>query len=119
MKKIEEDALKQIKAVYDDGEAVINGRTYVLTKLTHSQRIQVFAFFSSIKDQFTAGNFSFMVTPEFKKVEKLIDQVVLFEDSGIDKLSDHWDKYPEDYIMYVSTFLAVISYPFLKGNITK
>lgn len=118
MNKESKAALDQIKGVYDDGEATINGRTYTITKLTHSQRVQVFAFFSSIKDDLQRGDFSFMTTPEFKKVEKIINQVILFEDSGLDKLNGHWDEYPEDYIMYISTFLSVISYPFLKGSLS-
>lgn len=117
-KKQREDALSQIKAVVDDGFAEINGRKYTLTKLTHNQRLSVFSYTTSVKEQLQAGNFLFMSTPEFKRVMSIMEKVVLFEDSGIDTLKDHWEKYPEDFVIFVSTFMSVISYPFMIGSHT-
>jgi hypothetical protein len=108
-------ALDMIRAVYEDGEAEINGRTYQLTKTTHKKRRKVFAFFSKFGRQIEKGDFSFLETPEFEEAEKVINTVVLFEGQMISRLETHWDLYPQDYMIFITTFLGAISYPFLSG----
>lgn len=108
-------AYEMIKAVYEDGEAEINGRTYTLAKTTHKKRRKVFAFFTKYGTQMEKGDFSFLETPEFAEVEKVMNNVILFDGQMISRLEQHWEEYPEDYMLFVTTFLGAISYPFLKG----
>ena len=111
-------AQNMIKAVYEDKEAEINGRKYQLTNTTHSQRIKVFAFYSSIQHQMLKQDFSFLVSEEFKAIEKIINEIVMFDGIGMNTRKNHWDEFPEDYITYVMTMIPAISYPLLKGSST-
>lgn len=112
-KAAQEAALGMMKAVYDDGEAEINGRTYQFLKMKHKKRRKVFAFFSRIQGMIAANDFSFMDSPDFEPVEAVIEDAVMIDNSLLSKLEDHWDRHPEDYIMFVITALGAISYPFL------
>jgi hypothetical protein len=114
----QKQALNQVKAVYDDGFAEINGREYHFAKMRHQQRRSVFAYFSSVQRQITQGNFSFLDDPAFKQVEKLIENSVTFDGSLLSKLPEHWEDYSEDYLTFVSTAMGVISYPFMRGSNT-
>lgn len=113
-----QEAMKMIKAVYDDGIAEINGREYQFTKMRHNKRRSIFAFYSSMAEQLQAGNFAFLDYPIFVPIEKIINDSVMFDGNILSKMQDHWDEYPEDYITFISTALGVISYPFLRGNST-
>ena len=107
-----EDALEMIKAVSKDGEAEINGRTYVLTKMNHKTRRKIFSCYSKHRAELHLGDYSFLETKEFETVEKIINNLVLFEGSLLSRLPDHWEKYPQDYIYFIFTMLGVITYPF-------
>lgn len=111
-------ALAQLKAIYDDNEATINGRAYGFTVTTHIVRRKIFAFFTKVQHEINTGNFSFLATSEFAAIEKEINNILTFDGNLISKIDGHWDKYPEDYISFVASALGVISYPFLKGNLT-
>lgn len=119
MPKEQEQALDQIKSVFEDGVATINDRDYTFTAMAHTERVKVFAYFSSIQHQIQGGDFSFLDDSKYKEVEKVITQRVTFDGMQLSKLNDHWDTYPEDYIFFVTTSLGVISYPFLKGKVGK
>lgn len=107
------EALAQIKAVFDDKEAEINGRKYRFLKMTHKQRRKVFAFYTRISDRVQAKDFSFLDTPEFDTIEAIVASVVMYDDSLLSVLGDaHWDKYPTDYVTFITIALPVISYPF-------
>lgn len=109
--------LAMIQAVYEDGEATINGRDYVFTKCTHADRRKVFAFFCGIRPQIQQGDYTFLDRPDFHAVEKTMCDRITFEGSSISKLPRHWEDYPEDYLQLVTTAMAVISYPFMKGAV--
>jgi len=112
-------AREMIRAVFEDGEAEINGRVYMFTKMVHKQRRQVFAFYSRIAQLAQSGDLSFLDTPDFEKVMDTISRVVTFEDSTLQRLGDeHWEHYPEDYVPFITTAMAVISYPFMSANPT-
>lgn len=64
----EQNGLDQFKAVYEDKEAVINGRTYKITKTTHKQRLKVFSFLTKVKGSISGSDFSFLDTDEFEKI---------------------------------------------------
>lgn len=114
----ENKQIDMIKSVYNDKVAEINGREYHITKINHAKRLKVFSYYTSIKDQLLMGNFAFLDTSKWREVEKVIDDIVLFENSQISKLNKHWEEYPEDYMIYVSTMLNVISYPFFRSSLT-
>lgn len=110
-----EKARAMIEAVYQDGHAEIHGRKYVLTTYTHKERRKVFAYFTRVKDQLQAGDFSFLDAPDFQPVEELIANHALFNDARLGTLGNHWDLYPGDYVPFITTSLMVVSYPFMAG----
>lgn len=110
-------AMNMIKAVADEGVATINGRDYEIKKFNHVDRCTVFAFYSRISPKVQAGDFSFLTDPEFAKVMKIIEDRVTFDDMQISKMKNHWDEYPEDYLQFISTMLAVVSYPFMRAAV--
>ena len=111
-----QQAQDMIRAVYEEGVAEINGREYHITKLTHKKRRKVFAFFTHVQADLQKQDFSFLDTDRWAEVESVIENVVTFNGSLLSKLPDHWEQYPEDYLIFVSTMLGVISYPFLSGS---
>jgi len=110
---VRQQAMNQLKAVYEDGYAEINGRRYEFAKMRHEKRKAVFAYFTSIQSQMQVNNFAFMDTPQFNHVFKIISEHVTFEGSVLTKLPDHWDDYPQDFMLFATSSMGVISYPFL------
>lgn len=115
-KEQQAQAQAMLKAVHDDKCAEINGRSYQITELTHKKRRKVFSYFTHIQKDISNGDFSFLDSPQWESVELVIENVVLFNGSLLSKIPDHWDKYPQDYILFVPTMLGAISYPFLAEN---
>jgi hypothetical protein len=111
-------ALEMIKAVYDDGVAEINGREYRFLATTHAKRKKVFGFYSGLQADIAKSDFGFIDSPAFAPVEKTIGDMITYDGNLISKSTDHWDKYPEDYLQYLTIAMGVISYPFLRGNLT-
>lgn len=111
--QLRQKAMSQLKAVYDDGYAEINGRRYEFAKMRHEKRKAVFAYYTSIQAQMQVGSFAFMDTPQFNHVFKVICEHVTFNDSVLSKLPDHWDEYPQDFMMFTTAAMGVMSYPFL------
>lgn len=108
-----------IKSVYIDGVAEINGREYKFSKMTHKQRRKVFAFYTSIISKVKRKDFSFLDSDSFESVEAVINNVVSFDDSLLSRIDEtHWNKHPNDYVPFITTALAVISYPLLQGRDT-
>ena len=112
-----EEAISQIKAVYEEGVATINGIDYVFTITTHKKRLKVFSYFTPVQERLAAQDLSFMGTKEFDEVMGIIENIVTVEGSLISKKQRHWDERPEDFITFVTTALGVVSYPFLRGKI--
>ena len=115
MKKKIDEAQDMIKSVYEDGEAEINGRVYTMTSTTHTERRKVFAFFSTCNKDISEGDFSFLDSKKFEAIEKIINNTVLFEGCLLSRMPDHWEKYPEDYVIFVNTMMGSMSYPFFRG----
>lgn len=111
-------ALETIKAVYDDGYMDINGRRYTFTTFTHKERRKVFAFFTHIKPALDVQDMSFLDSDRFHAVEGVILSHVTFNDSVLSNIGNHWDLYPGDYLLFITTALAVISYPFMPAGST-
>lgn len=114
----QEAAMAMIKAVYDDQEAEIHGRKYKMLKMRHRKRLQVFAFFSGIREELSSGSMEFMGLSKWEEIEKIIFQHVTFEGDLLEKLPDHFETHPEDYILFATTMLGAMSYPFLSGSLT-
>lgn len=116
LKEAQRKSMENIKAVFDDGHAEINERSYKFTVMTFSERRTIFAYMSSIKPLLAVEDFSFLDDPKFKEIEKnVIFKRVTVEDMALSK-KNVFEDYPEDYLMFISTALMVISYPFLKGK---
>jgi hypothetical protein len=111
-------AMEMLKAVVDDGCAEINGRSYEFSKVPFKEARKVFAFYSSVQDQLGHSNLWFLESQEFEAVEKIIESRILYSGSALNKIGGHWDKYPEDYVIFITTALGVISYPFLPASDT-
>jgi len=114
MQTDEDRAKAMVRAVYEDGEATINERTYRFTKMTHKKRRRVFAFYTRVMHQIRNNDFSFLDSPEFEPVESVIMECTSYDHSLLAKLGDaHWEKYPDDYLTFISTAMAAMSYPFM------
>lgn len=112
-------ALNMIRAIFEDGEAEINGRVYTFNKMQHKQRRKVFAFYSRVAPRVQDNDYSFLDAPDFEPVEKVISDVVTFDGSLLSRLGDtHWDEHPDDYLTFIAIALQVISFPFFPANVT-
>lgn len=112
-------AIAQMKAVCEDGVATINGRDYKLTAMTHSERVKVFSFYASPSNTAAMNSFEFLDDPKYKEVEKVMFSRITFEDMQLSKLPNHFEEYPEDYIILISTAMGAMSYPFMRAGIGK
>lgn len=112
-------AIAQMKAVCEDGVATINGRDYKLTAMTHSERVKVFSFYASPSNTAAINSFEFLDDPKYKEVEKVMFSRITFEDMQLSKLPNHFEEYPEDYILLISTAMGAMSYPFMRAGIGK
>jgi hypothetical protein len=108
-------ALKMAKAIHEDKCATINGRDYVITNINHIKRRKVFSYFTHIQGDLSRADMWFLDSSDYAEVEKVIMSVVTYDNEALSKRSNHWDEFPEDYILFIQTMLPVISYPFLKG----
>ena len=115
MQEQREKAVAMVRAVYEDGEAEVNGRKYKFHKMTHVERRKVFAFYTSVARQLQEDNMAFLDTPVYAAVEEVMWSNISFDGVALNKARDHWDEYPEDYIRLVATALGVISYPFTRA----
>jgi len=119
-KELEEkrsEILAQISEWSENGYFEINGRRYEISKLSHQFRLEVVAIYSQIEANLTMGNYGFFMNEDFKKLMRKVDDRILFDGSQISKIPNHFDKYAEDYLDYVSLSLKVISYPFYKNKL--
>ena len=116
-------SLEQVKAVYTEGVAEINGTSYTYSKFTHEERLGVFAFYTSlIKNQATGEvRMDFWDEPRFRAVEKLVNQKVLVDGVQISKIPGYWEQEEnmDDYLPLMMLSLQVITYPFLRGRLGK
>ena len=108
-------ALELAKAINDEKKATINGRDYAIYGVNHKKRRKVFSLFTHIQKDLENGDFSFLDSDEFEKVENVINSCVTYNGVALDKTPDHWDKFPEDYLIFIQTMFAAFSYPFLSG----
>ena len=110
--------LAQLKESFENGSLSINGREYEICKMTHGQRVKVFAYFTSIANDAMSGNFAFMDSDKFNEIEKVIYGITKFNGDLLKVVNGHFEEYAEDYIEFIVLAMGVISYPFLRGKIT-
>ena len=111
-----EEAMRQVRAVYEDGEAEVNGRKYTFHKMQHMERRKVFAFYSSVQKLMQVQDFSFLDTPQFAATEAVMWGAISIDGELLSKKRDHWEEYPEDYLNLVMVSMGVISYPFIRAS---
>ena len=113
-----EEKPNKIKEIYEDGFMEINGSRYDIGKINHKTRLKIFAFSSKNMYDLQTGNFGFMGTDEWEKMESLILQNIIFNGSSLSKIGNHFDKddYTGDYLLLIGTCLQVFSHPFMKGT---
>ncbi|MES0296924.1 hypothetical protein KDV31_16665 [Citrobacter amalonaticus] len=109
-------ALAMIKAVYDDGFAEINGNRYEFAPMTHKKRRKVFAFFTGIASELSRQSLEFLDTERFEEIERLMFDYVIYDGVQLSKQPDHFESFPGDYILLITTALQVISLPFMGGS---
>ncbi len=112
---MQSQSLDTVRAVYEDKCMSINGRDYRLTICQFPEMREVFGYASKIQSSLENGDFSFMSTPEFSRVESILANRYTYEGVQISKLKDHWDKHPEDYLVFITMGMAAIGYPFMRG----
>ncbi|WP_061281493.1 hypothetical protein [Kluyvera cryocrescens] len=116
LKEKQQKALDMIKAVYKDGFAEINGNRYDFAAMTHKKRRKVFAFFTGIASELSRQSLEFLDTERFEEIERLMFDYVLYDGVQLSKQADHFESFPGDYVMVVTTALQVISLPFMGGS---
>lgn len=114
----EQQAQDMIAQCYQDGKMTINGRDYEFAKFNHGERVQVFSYYSRIQHLLPMGNYSFLTDEEYKRIEKMVSDKILFNGVQLSKQPTHWETYPEDYLQFAVACLGVISYPFFHANHT-
>lgn len=112
-----EAILKQLDEWNEKGSFEVNGRVYKISKLSHQFRLEVLALYSQIEANITMGNYGFVTEPRFKELMKKVDDKILFENSQVSKLPDHFEKHAEDYMDYIAIGLKVICYPFYRTKL--
>ena len=111
--------VSQLEEAYDKGIIEINGLEYEICKMSHGQRVKVFAYFTSIANDAMVGNFAFMGEEDFKDAEKNIFNVTKLDGDAMRIVGiRHFEECPENYIEFIVLAMGVISYPFLRGKIT-
>lgn len=105
-----------LKAINDDKCAEINGRKYNILNFTHKDRIKIFSYYTTVVVLFENGNFSFLDTDKFQEIESIVFKHTSFENSILSE--NHFEKYQGDYILFITTMLAAMAYPFFPESLT-
>jgi hypothetical protein len=111
------EQLEMIKAVYEDSEAEINGRKYTICKLNHQKRLRVFAYFTEVQSDMERNSMGFMGTPQWADIWKVICENTMYDGDLLIRRKNHFDEYPEDFVIFAVTMMGVFSYPFLRGSL--
>lgn len=103
-------AQAQIKAVYEDGEAEINGNTYKFGTFIHAERRKVLSV-APTKE----GDISFLGSTAFDEVEQLIMRKITLDGVQLSKMGGWQETHAADYMPLIMTAMGVITYPFMAG----
>ncbi|EPM5600628.1 hypothetical protein ACTNF7_004975, partial [Citrobacter braakii] len=92
------------------------GNRYDFAAMTHKKRRKVFAFFTGIASELSRQSLEFLDSERFEEIERLMFDYVLFDGVQLSKQPEHFESYPGDYVMLITTALQVISLPFMGGS---
>ena len=84
--------------------------------MTHKKRRKVFAFFTGIASELSRKSLEFLDSERFEEIERLMFDYVLFDGVQLSKQPEHFESFPGDYVMLITTALQVISLPFMGGS---
>lgn len=115
MTGLNDTELSDVKVMVDKQAFEMHGRVYSFGKFTYKTGMRIFGFASDHSDELDNNKFGCLTTPEFEKIENLILENVLFDGMQVSKLVEHWEKYKGDYLPFILSALAIISYPFTAG----
>jgi hypothetical protein len=102
-----------IKECYEAGEFTIHERTYKMLPVPHASALKAVGYAQR------AENKGMMIgDSEWMAMEAHITKFFSVDGSILCKKPGHFEKYPEDYMTFVTYALAVIAYPFMRGIVT-
>lgn len=104
--------LEQLSTWHEQGFFEINERKYSVTKLTHQLRIEALSIFAKVETMQLVGDLGYLVDPKYKEIARKIEEKITFDGAKLSTLPNHWEQYPEDFILYGMISLKVICYPF-------
>ncbi len=117
IKKHREEVIKELDKCLKDSAFTINERVYKISPLSHQFRVEVVSIYSQIEAELLVNNYRCFSDPSFVSIMKKVGERIIFDGSTISKLPNHFEKYSEDYLDYVTMALKVISYPFYRGKL--
>ncbi len=111
MIELTEERSKLIKEVIKDGYMEINGNRYDILKFNHKTRLIILEFMHKMEagSAMIGGN-------AWQLIEKELCQRITFDGVQVSKIEDHWEKFAEDYLTFMTMALQVVAYPFLTGK---
>jgi hypothetical protein len=97
-----------------DKKMTINDRDYHMLKFTHTERELVFGFFSSIQKQVEKGDFGFLMNDTYQRIKPIIFEHFTFDNL---KITDkHFEKYPADFLVFLTNSMGAICHHFFLEN---
>lgn len=119
VKKATQNVEAMVRKIEDNDNAItLKGIAYKFHRFRHKERVRVFGFLTSVTPLLEAGNFEFLTSDSFERVEKIISDNVTVDGMSLAKLVDHWEDNPQNYIPFFTIALQFVSYPLLKGDLT-
>ena len=87
-------------------------KEFEISKLTHQFRLEVLAIYGEIEAPMLMGNHNFILDTKFKSIFKKIEDLVLFEDMQISKITNFWEENEYLYLDFISIVFRLIVFPF-------
>lgn len=111
-----QERYKEVEKLYKDKIAIINGNKYSFTNITSQEMIRIFVFYTqSFPKEKNNIDFSFLSSDEGVSITKLIENKVEFNGNLLSMQENHWELYPEDYLLFITNAIAFYSFPCLKS----
>lgn len=108
--------IKTIEKAYKDREIEINGRVYKISSIPFDTSRKFASYRIELGDDPTNVLQEILKGDGFASYEKLIKNILIFDDGLISKDPGHFERYPEDFLPLMGAMIMVISYPFLSGT---
>lgn len=104
-----------VKQCYEEKSFSVNGREYKYLPTTHEKRLRIFSYMMGIHKKMSSGDLSFMGSPEWKDIVRLMENLIMFDEQILSRIKDHWEdeEKSKDYAKLMLTSLQVIAYPLL------